>query len=139
MSTQAAAVTIGIVEDHPRYLEALRATIDAMDQVQVMWIADRGEHAVAEMAERSVDLAIVDLSLPGETGDVLIRRLRERWPSTAYVVVSGHTESQFVRRSFEAGAIAYVVKGRPSELRDGIRAASAHELYMSPQLRTQNR
>ena len=136
MSEPGAAVArIGIVEDHLRYRDALRATIDSIDDVVVAWIADDGPDALAKMADDPVDLAIVDLSIPGESGVTLIGRIRSRWPTTACIVVSGHTENQYVRRSFESGAIAYVVKGRPSELREGIAAGRERRRYVSPQLR----
>ena len=126
---------IGIVEDHLRYRDALRATIDSIDDIVVAWIADDGPDAMAKLAEDPVDLVIVDLSIPGESGVTLIERIRQAWPATVCIVLSGHTESQYVRRSFESGAIAYVVKGRPSELREGIAAGREHRQYMSPQLR----
>lgn len=126
---------IGIVEDHLRYREALRATIDSIPDIVVAWIADDGADALAKMADDPVELAIVDLSIPGESGVVLIGKIRDAWPATACIVVSGHTETQYVRRSFESGAIAYVVKGRPSDLREGIAAGREHRRYLSPQLR----
>jgi len=128
-------VRIGIVEDHLRYREALRATIDSMSDVVIAWVADDGADALVKMADDPVELAIVDLSIPGESGVTLIGKIRDQWPTTACVVVSGHTETQYVRRSFESGAIAYVVKGRPSDLREGIAAGRENRRYMSPQLR----
>lgn len=125
---------IGIVEDHLRYREALQATIDSIDDLVVVWLADDSGDALARLTEDPVDLVIVDLSLPGGSGAALIGLIRERWPSTECVVVSGHTENHYVRRSFESGAIAYVVKGRPSDLREGIAAAREHREYRSPQL-----
>ena len=127
-------VRIGMVEDHVRYREALQATLASIDGIDVAWIAASSEDAIANMMDDPIDLAIVDLSLPGETGAVLIRRLRRTWPAVRCVVVSGHTEPQLVRQAFDSGAVAYVVKGRPSDLRDGITAAREGRRYVSSQL-----
>jgi DNA-binding NarL/FixJ family response regulator len=127
---------IGIVEDHLRYREALEATIATMAGVSVAWIVECSADAQAKIDEIPVDLMIVDLSIPGGSGIELIERLSVTSPDTVFVVVSGHTERQYVDRSFEAGAIAYVVKGRPSDLRDGIAAGRERRRYLSPQLRS---
>jgi DNA-binding NarL/FixJ family response regulator len=47
----------------------------------------------------------------------------------------GHTESSYVRRSIGAGASAYVLKGRPADLRAGIAAGRRSERFVSPALR----
>jgi two-component system uhpT operon response regulator UhpA len=87
------------------------------------------------MNREQVELAIVDLTIPGESGISLISRLRDSWPSTTCIVVSGHTEESYVRRSLDAGACAYVVKGRPADLRAGIAAARRGERYVSREAR----
>ena len=132
--TRPGMTRIGIVEDHVRYREALQATIDSMPDIEVAWIAEDGFQAMNKMADDPVDLAVVDVSLPGENGIVLIGRIRSNWPSTSCVVLSGHTEPTFVQQSFDAGAMAYVVKGRPGDLRDGIDAGRDRRRYVSPQL-----
>ncbi len=129
-----ASLRLGIVEDHIRYREALQATIAVMPGLTVAWLADDSADAVDKMADDVVDLVIVDLSIPGESGIWLIGSLLESWPDTRCVVVSGHTEASYVRRSFEAGATAYVLKGRPADLRAGIAAGRSGRRFVSPVL-----
>ena len=129
------ALRVGIVEDHLRYREALQATIALISGITVAWVADDSTDAIEKMTGDQVDLVIVDLSIPGESGIWLIGHLRETWPSTTCVVVSGHTESSYVRRSIDAGACAYVLKGRPADLRAGIAAGRRRERFVSPTLR----
>jgi DNA-binding NarL/FixJ family response regulator len=129
------AFRVGIVEDHLRYREALEATIVMISGITVGWVAGDSADAVEKMTADQVDLVIVDLSIPGESGIGLLGRLRESWPDVARIVVSGHTEAAYVRRSFDAGANAYVVKGRPADLRAGIAAGRRGERFVSPALR----
>jgi DNA-binding NarL/FixJ family response regulator len=133
--TEVDAFRVGIVEDHLRYREALQATIALISGITVAWVADDSTDAIARMTGDQVDLVIVDLSIPGESGIWLIGRLRETWPATTCIVVSGHTESSYVRRSIDAGASAYVLKGRPADLRAGIAAGRRRERFVSPALR----
>jgi DNA-binding NarL/FixJ family response regulator len=126
---------VGIVEDHLRYREALQATIASISGITVPWVADDSADAVEKMTAEQVDLVIVDLSIPGESGIWLIDHVRRAWPATTCVVLSGHTEASYVRRALGAGASAYVVKGRPADLRAGIAAGRCGERYVSPALR----
>jgi DNA-binding NarL/FixJ family response regulator len=129
------AFRVGIVEDHRRYREALEATIAMTSGITVGWVADDSGDALEKMTADQVDLLIVDLSIPGESGIRLLGRLRETWPDVTCIVVSGHTEVAYVRRAFDAGASAYVVKGRPADLRAGIAAGRRGERFVSPALR----
>jgi DNA-binding NarL/FixJ family response regulator len=126
---------VGIVEDHLRYREALQATIASISGITVVWVADDSAGAVERMTADQVDLVIVDLSIPGESGIWLVDHVRRAWPGTTCIVLSGHTEASYVRRALGAGASAYVVKGRPADLRAGIAAGRRGERYLSPALR----
>jgi DNA-binding NarL/FixJ family response regulator len=128
---------VGIVEDHQRYREALEATIAMISGITVGWVADDSGDALEKMKADQVDLLIVDLSIPGESGIWLLGRVGETWPDVICIVVSGHTEVAYVRRAFDAGASAYVVKGRPADLRAGIAAGRRGERFVSPALRTE--
>jgi DNA-binding NarL/FixJ family response regulator len=128
---------IAIVEDHDQYRRVLRDVIDRMPGVVVEWEAAGGREALDRLGAEPVepvDLMIVDLSLPAMNGLELVAAVGQRWPATTCIVVSGHSQRRYVRRSLEAGARAYVLKGRPGELRDGITAALAGRRYLSPRL-----
>ena len=129
--TDVDAFRVGIVEDHVRYREALQASVALISGVTVAWIADDSTDAVEKMTVDHVDLVIVDLSIPGQGGIWLIGRLRETWPEMTCIVLSGRTEAAYVHRSFDAGASAYVLKGRPADLRAGIAAGRRGHRFVS--------
>lgn len=134
MSQMARPQRVGIVDDHLRYRQVLRAVVDAMPEVNVAWEVRNGQEALAVLATDLVDVLVVDLSLPGLSGVEVVRRAQMTWPSIAALVVSGHTGQSEIDESFAAGAKAYVLKGNPGELRDGIRATLAGDRYTSPRL-----
>jgi DNA-binding NarL/FixJ family response regulator len=130
----AAPSRLALVEDHDRYRDVLRDVVGMLADVAVAWEAVDGLSALEHFEREAVDLAVIDVSLPRLNGIELIARVTERWPDTVCVAVSGHTEPSFVERAFGAGALAYVLKGRPGDLRDGIGAALAGARYLSPRL-----
>jgi DNA-binding NarL/FixJ family response regulator len=125
---------VAIVDDHPKFRTVLREVIEQMPEVSVVWESDDGLAALDRIATDPVDLMVIDLSLPGINGIELIRRIDERWPAVTTLVVTGHTEQNYVNDAFDAGALAYVLKGRPAELRAGIAAALGEHRYASPRL-----
>ena len=129
-----APVRVGIVEDHLRYRAVLRAVIEQINGLHAVWEAADGRTALQLLEATPIDLAIVDLSLPEMNGIDVLTAFRRHQPGLSCVIVSGHTEHVYVERSLRAGAAAYVLKGRPADLRDGIAAAVAGGRYLSPRL-----
>ncbi len=129
-----APARLAIVDDHAKFRTVLREAIELMPEVTVAWESDDGLAALDRIATDPVDLMVIDLSLPGINGIELIRRIGERSPAVRSLVVTGHTEQTYVDDAFAAGALAYVLKGRPAELRAGIAAALDRRRYTSPRV-----
>jgi DNA-binding NarL/FixJ family response regulator len=128
------AARVAIVDDHPKFRAVMREVIDQMADVDVAWEAGDALAALDNIATDPVELVVIDLSLPGINGIELIRRLDRGWPGVASLVVTGHTEQAYVDDAFGAGALAYVLKGRPAELRAAVTAALAGQRYASPRV-----
>jgi two-component system KDP operon response regulator KdpE len=88
-------------------------------RVLVSWLGGWGhqvveaDSAVAALALMDADPAailIVDLTMPIYGGLWLIERVRERWPSTRIIVVSGAQDETLIRSAKTFGAIAFVPK-----------------------------
>jgi DNA-binding NarL/FixJ family response regulator len=76
------------------------------------------------MHARAWDLVMLDLTLAGDDGTVVLRRLRQTHPDVPVVIISMHPAEQFARRVLQAGAVSYVSKGcNPEELVRAVRAA----------------
>ena len=117
------ALRVVLVEDHPLMLKMLRKLLDAEEGVEVVGTASSGEDALACAASFEPDLMLVDLSLPGMSGDILISRLRRDHPELEAIVVSGHDEDVYAGPVLNAGASAYVMKDDPDKIVRQVRAA----------------
>ena len=82
--------------------------------------------------DRTVDLVLVDLSLPDMSGTELIRETRRVSDRSRCVVLSGHREPHYVEGARGVGALGYVVKGRPREVTEALRAVASGNEYYSP-------
>ncbi len=121
-----ASLRIGLVEDHATVREGLRLLIDQQPDMQVVAEASNGDDAMRYAEREDLDLVIMDLSMPGSSGLLAARALRERRPALKVVVLTRHADQTYLQELLRAGVSGYVLKQSPySELLHAIRAAAA--------------
>lgn len=94
-----------------------------------------GFDALRVLGRESIDLAIVDLAMPGMGGLDLIKRIRAEHPEVVVLVLSMFAQEQYALRAFRAGAMGYVTKdGAGRELVTAVRKVAAGGAYITPGL-----
>lgn len=98
--------------------------------VDVVVETSSGEEALEAARAVALDLAVIELQLPGLPGVETIRRLRSLSPGTRAVVLTGRADQ--VAEAVAAGACAFLLKSSPLEaLADALRAAAGgHSLVL---------
>ena len=122
------------MEDHAVMRGMLCETVERQPECELAGAASSAEEALATMDPASVDLVLVDLSLPRMSGVELVRRLSERTPALPCLIVSGHVEVAYAEQALAAGARGYVLKGRPADLTAGILAVASGKRHVSSPL-----
>jgi DNA-binding NarL/FixJ family response regulator len=126
---------IFIVDDHPLVREWLTTLIDQTTDLVVCDGAEDAQSALKGIARSHPDLAIIDLSLGGDSGIDLIRMIREQFPKVAMVVLSMHDERVYAERSIRAGARGYIMKRESTKkVVDAIRQVLQGNVYLSKEL-----
>ena len=106
-----------IVDDHPVVREGIGRVLTASLADVELGAADGAPQAQEMMQTQSWDLVLLDLTLAGDDGTVVLRRIRQSHPDVPVLIISMHPEEQFARRVMQAGAAGYVSKGsNPEEL-----------------------
>jgi DNA-binding NarL/FixJ family response regulator len=124
-----------LVDDHQVVREGLKRLLEPGENQWTITEASNGHQALDCLRQRSVSLAIVDLSMPGMGGLELIRRIKSEQPRTAVLVLSMHAEEQYAMRAFKLGANGYVTKdGAAAELVNAVRKVLAGGTYVSASL-----
>jgi DNA-binding NarL/FixJ family response regulator len=101
---------IYLVDDHAMVRHGLTALIGAQSDMEVCGQADSATTALQEIMEIQPDLAIVDITLGGNSGLELTKSVRAFNPKILVMVLSMHHESIYGLRALKAGARAYVMK-----------------------------
>ncbi len=100
-----------IVDDHPLFRDALQAAVRLAVPSAEIFEATSIEAALQWLAAHaSVDLVLLDLSMPGTTGVNGLAQVRAAFPKLPVLVVSGHEEPKTVRAALALGIAGYVSK-----------------------------
>lgn len=80
------------VDDELQVLEGLRDSLRSHRREWHMVFAEGGEAALEELAQERFDVIVSDMRMPGMGGAQLLQRVREEYPETVRIVLSGHSE-----------------------------------------------
>jgi DNA-binding NarL/FixJ family response regulator len=128
--------SILLVEDHTGFAKALLNMLAQNPNLQVVAVAESGEAALQYLQESTVDLVLVDYSLPDMSGVNLVEAIQAQHPALPCAMLSGHLSLQHARRALELGARGYMIKDNPVGILAGIPRILKGEIYVSEELRS---
>lgn len=125
-------IRIGIVDDHSIVRSGLRQYFEDQSDLQVVGEAASGRAAVEMVRTTALDVLIMDLSMPGQTGADAIVQIHARAPSLAILVLSGYPEEHYAVDLIRKGASGYLNKQcEPSEIVTAIRTVAHGRRYIT--------
>jgi two-component system response regulator HupR/HoxA len=116
-------VTVLLIDDEVRSLDAMRRTLE---EDFFILTATGADEARSLLERQEVSVILCDQRMPGVTGVEFLREVRERWPDTVRIVISGYTDSEDIIAGInEAGIYQYVLKPwMPDHLLQTVRGAA---------------
>lgn len=127
-----------LVDDHAAVRAGYKRFIDSENDLIVVGEAGNADQAFALLKTQACDALVLDISMPGQSGLELIKRVRLKWPKLALVVLSMHDSPVVASKALEQGARAYVTKSsEPEELIQGIRMALGEQTFVSSDVQSQ--
>jgi two-component system, NarL family, invasion response regulator UvrY len=124
-----------IVDDHEVLRDGVKRVLDKQPGTVTFGEAGTAPEALRLAREQEWDVVVLDLSLGGRSGLEVLKELRQLRPRLPVLVLSMHSEEQFARRAFKAGAAGYITKDSPrAELLKAVKKVSEGGTYVSPAL-----
>lgn len=128
-----AALRLALVDDHPKLLAGLAAILAADGRYEIVATGGTAGEAVAIASEAKPDVMVIDLSMPGDIFAAIEAMTRDA-PALKLVVFTAFANVELALRAHDAGAQAFVLKGRPTnDLFDALDAVGRGQLYASPE------
>ncbi|MFI6864460.1 response regulator [Streptomyces sp. NPDC050421] len=124
-----------LAEDQSMVREALATLLGLEPDIEVVAQVARGDEVLAAAREHGVDVALLDIEMPGMTGIEATAELHRDLPDVKVVVVTTFGRPGYLRRAMESGADAFLVKDAPaSQLAEAVRKVLAGERVIDPTL-----
>ncbi|RKY00804.1 response regulator [Candidatus Poribacteria bacterium] len=110
-----------IVDDNVSFLHSMEFLLSGEYEV---YLASDGWEALRIAGEREIDVALIDVRMPGMNGIETLKRLKALSPRTEVIVITAHGEAEAVKAALAMGASGFLEKGFSlQELKESIREA----------------
>ncbi|HVU78292.1 MAG TPA: response regulator transcription factor [Gaiellaceae bacterium] len=122
-----------VADDHPIVRSGLRLVLDEQADLRVVAEAADGAEAVKKALTEEIDLAILDVSMPKQTGIQAAEELRKRKPELKLLMLSMYDSEQFLFESLKAGASGYVLKSdADQDIVEAVRRTMRGQSFLYP-------
>ncbi|MGV3000654.1 response regulator [Vibrio sp. E150_018] len=124
-------ITIALIDDHIMVRSGFAQLLSLEEDIVVHSEHDNARDAYRVLSVSSIDVAVIDISIPDESGLVLLERLRKVNPDFKAIVLSIYDSASFVSKALDAGASGYLSKRcGPNELVKAIRVVASGNRYL---------
>jgi DNA-binding NarL/FixJ family response regulator len=128
-------ISVLLVDDHSLVRRGFRRILEDAPDITVVGEASDGAEAVRLAAQLHPRLIVMDCALPGMSGLDATRRILQKFPETAILMLSMHSEDTWVHQALDAGARGYILKSAVDmELVTAIRRVIEGEIVLDPQI-----
>src|SRR4029078_3630936 len=103
------------VDDHPVVRKGLQSCLAHQDRVKVVGEAADGKQALKSILELRPEVVLLDIDLPMLSGLEVTEVIRKQAPEVKILVISVHTNREYIFRIIRAGAHGYISKEAPPE------------------------
>jgi DNA-binding NtrC family response regulator len=100
--------TILVIDDEPNILTTVRRNLEV--EGHTVMVAGSGQAGLAKLAESDVDLVLLDVMMPGESGLEVLPKIRLASPETIVVMMSGNATIETAVQATKAGAHDFIEK-----------------------------
>lgn len=126
-------VRVLITDDHELVRAGLVHLFEGALGIEVAAEASNGEELLLKLRTTQVDLLLLDMDMPGESGIDLIAHIRRNYPDLLILILSMHEEVSVVSRAIQAGASGYICKScSPKTLLEAIHKIMSSGKFLSP-------
>ena len=126
-------IRVGIVDDHAIVRSGLRQFLSEHVDLRVTGEANNGREALDLARGGEVDVMLMDISMPDQSGVDALQSIKARFPDLAVLILSGFPEAHYATTLLRQGASGYLNKEcEPEEIVNAIRTVFRGRRYISP-------
>ena len=124
-----------LVDDQTLICEILQTRLEAERDFQIVGYANNGQTAIQQVEKLRPDVILMDIEMPGMNGLSAIQIIKDRFPQTRIIVLSGNNDAVCLAKASKAGAHGYLIKtGKVENLANTIRFVGRGNNQIEPKL-----
>ncbi len=135
MKSQKNKIRVMIADDHAILRSGLRMLLAAQEDIQVVGEAEDGTQTLEAVRATKPNVLLLDMSMPDSAGAEIIGQVRKQSPKTRVLILTMHTEPEYLHSALGAGASGYVLKrALDSDLIAAIRVTYKGETFVDSRM-----
>ena len=128
-------IKVIIADDHPLFRRGLKHAFAETPDIEVVGEVETGEELLKKVQGMDLNLALLDISLPGKGGLEILKELREDRPKLPVLMLTVYPEEHYAVRFFKAGASGFITKeSSTDQIYHAVRKVASGGKYASPEI-----
>jgi DNA-binding NarL/FixJ family response regulator len=116
-------IRVLVVDDHSGVRAGIKNLLQAAHDMEVVGEAGSGAQAIELVESRQPDILLLDIELPDQRGDMVMRRIHHTRPGLKVLAVSSYSDRDYILGMLQNGAAGYITKDEaPVMLVEAIRS-----------------
>lgn len=125
-------IKIVLLDDHQMFRDGVKAVLGDEDNIELIGETGSGKELFDLLSQVQPDLVITDISLPDISGIEVASRIVKHYPNMKVLMLSMHTNEEFIVKALKAGAHGYLPKDTSmDELLEAIQTIHQGEHYFN--------
>lgn len=128
-------IKIIVADDHHILLDGLSALLQKQKGIEIVGLFDNGSDVYEALSRLEVDVALLDINMPGINGRDLTLKIKKDFPKVAVIILSMYDDAGHILELIDAGASGYLLKNvTDKELLEAIKAVAEGKTYHSDEV-----
>lgn len=124
-----------LADDHVLVRKGLKKILEMEEDIKVIDEASNGYEAIEKVKEKSPDVLLLDINMPGLNGVEVTKTLKESNIDTNIVILTVYDDREYLLELVKLGIMGYILKDiEPGGLIAAVRSANRGETYIQPNL-----
>lgn len=129
-------IRIAITDDHPMIIRGISNMLSNYDHIFVTGTYMDGKELLEGIAKETPDILLLDIQLPGQTGDELVPILSKQYPDMRIIILTNFNSITYTNNFLRLGVAGYLLKtAREHIIIEAIESVYKEAQYIDPTLR----